>query len=129
MEIGKYALSGLIGGLLEVPFYLKDLEVFSEISFRITGVHSVVVGVILHLIASVIIGVVALSLLNVAGIEGRGFWASLLIGIMLGSSVLSLFSLPVHLTVFPLKITLVYVISHIFYGVFVYLAYWVLQRG
>jgi len=128
MKEWKYIVSGLIGGSLEVPFYIDDLSIFSKISLRILGIPSPVLGIVLHLIASVVIALISLWILDALKIKGRGYLDSLIIGIMLGSSVLALFSLPVHLTVFPIIFNLVYIASHVFYGVFVYLTYYLLER-
>lgn len=82
-------------------------------------------GIILHLIAAIIIALVGISIIEVAkiGYENKNFLSALIMGILFGSAVLGLFSLPVHLLVFPIKITLTYVLAHIFCGIITYLVY------
>lgn len=121
----KKILSGFIGGLLEIIFFINNLSVFSTISYHILRTDSVVLGIVLHLIAAIIIALVGISIIEVAkiGYENKNFLSALIMGILFGSAVLSLFSLPVHLLVFPIKITLTYVLAHIFYGIITYLVY------
>ncbi|MQL55496.1 hypothetical protein [Acidianus ambivalens] len=121
----KKILSGFIGGLLEIIFFINNLSVFSTISYHILRTDSVVLGIVLHLIAAIIVALVGISIIEVAkiGYENKNFLSALIMGILFGSAVLSLFSLPVHLLVFPIKITLTYVLAHIFYGIITYLVY------
>jgi len=121
----KKILSGFIGGLLEIIFFINNLSVFSTISYHILRIDSVILGIILHLIAAIIIALVGISIIEVAkiGYENKNFLSALIMGILFGSAVLGLFSLPVHLLFFPIKITLAYVLAHIFYGIITYLVY------
>lgn len=121
----KKILSGFIGGLLEIIFSINNLSVFSTISYHVLKIDSVIVGILLHLIAAIIIALVGISIIEVTKVryENRNFLSTLIMGILFGSAVLSLFSLPVHLLVFPIKITLTYVLAHIFYGIITYLVY------
>ncbi|MCY0883816.1 MAG: hypothetical protein OWQ50_08655, partial [Acidianus infernus] len=121
----KKILSGFIGGLLEIIFSINNLSVFSTISYHVLRIDSVIVGILLHLIAAIIIALVGISIIEVTKVryENRNFLSTLIMGILFGSAVLSLFSLPVHLLVFPIKITLTYVLAHIFYGIITYLVY------
>ncbi|MFP3399538.1 hypothetical protein [Acidianus sp.] len=121
----KKILSGFIGGLLEIIFFINNLSVFSTISYHILRIDSVILGIILHLIAAIIIALVGISIIEVAKVryENKNFLSALIMGILFGSAVLGLFSLPVHLLVFPIKITLTYVLAHIFYGIITYLVY------
>lgn len=121
----KKILSGFIGGLLEIIFFINNLSVFSTISYHVLKIDSVIVGILLHLIAAIIIALVGISIIEVTKVryENRNFLSTLIMGILFGSAVLSLFSLPVHLLVFPIKITLTYVLAHIFYGIITYLVY------
>ncbi|MUM63778.1 hypothetical protein D1867_00600 [Acidianus infernus] len=121
----KKILSGFIGGLLEIIFFINNLSVFSTISYHVLRIDSVIVGILLHLIAAIIIALVGISIIEVTKVryENRNFLSTLIMGILFGSAVLSLFSLPVHLLVFPIKITLTYVLAHIFYGIITYLVY------
>ena len=121
----KKILSGFIGGLLEIIFFINNLSVFSTISYHILRIDSVILGIILHLIAAIIIALVGISIIEVTKVryENRNFLSALIMGILFGSAVLGLFSLPVHLLVFPIKITLTYVLAHIFYGIITYLVY------
>ncbi|MFP3218437.1 MAG: hypothetical protein RXQ99_07540 [Acidianus sp.] len=121
----KKILSGFIGGLLEIIFFINNLSVFSTISYHILRIDSIILGIILHLIAAIIIALVGISIIEVAKVryENKNFLSALIMGILFGSAVLGLFSLPVHLLVFPIKITLTYVLAHIFYGIITYLVY------
>ncbi|BDC17179.1 hypothetical protein [Acidianus sp. HS-5] len=121
----KKILSGLVGGLLEIIFFINDMSVFSAISYHILKINSIAVGILLHLIAAMIIALVGISIIELSRVkyENKNFLSALIIGVLFGSAVLSLFSLPVHLLVFPIKITLTYVFAHIFYGVVTYLIY------
>ncbi|MCY0873980.1 MAG: hypothetical protein OWQ47_03500 [Acidianus infernus] len=121
----KKILSGFIGGLLEIIFFINNLSVFSTISYHVLRIDSVIVGILLHLIAAIIIALVGISIIEVTKVryENGNFLSTLIMGILFGSAVLSLFSLPVHLLVFPIKITLTYVLAHIFYGIITYLVY------
>jgi fluoride ion exporter CrcB/FEX len=124
----KSLISGFIAGLLDVLFYIDYMNVFATISYHILKIYSIPLGIILHLIASTIIFVIAVFIIEKSKIKTYGFVSYLILGIMVGSSTLALFSLPVHLLIFPIKITLVYVIAHIFYGIFGYVIYWILKR-
>ncbi len=128
MDFRNALLAGLTGGIVEIPFYVNDMEVFSEVSYHVLRVHSIPLGVILHLVASLVIAVVSLYILERVRIMPKTLLGSLILGLMFGSSVLSLFSLPIHLTVFPLRITITYVASHLFYGVFTCLTYFRLRQ-
>jgi hypothetical protein len=61
-------ISPLIGGLLEILFFINNLSVFSYIAYKIVHIHSVVVGIILHLIAAIIIGLIGIKVLEDRGI-------------------------------------------------------------
>ncbi|WP_373468457.1 hypothetical protein [Acidianus infernus] len=121
----KKILSGFIGGLLEIIFFINNLSVFSTISYHVLKIDSVIVGILLHLIAAIIIALVGISIIEVTKVryENGNFLSTLIMGILFGSAVLSLFSLPVHLLIFPIKITLTYVLANIFYGIITYLVY------
>ncbi len=121
----KKILSGVVGGLLEIIFFINNMSVFSSISYHILKINSIPLGILLHLIAAMIIALVGISIIEVSKVkyEKRNLLSSLIMGILFGSAVLSLFSLPVHLLVFPIKFTLTYVFAHIFYGIITYLTY------
>ncbi|MUN29722.1 hypothetical protein [Sulfuracidifex metallicus] len=110
----RLLVSGFLAGLFDVIFYLNSLNVFAVISYHITRISSIPLGIVLHLIASTIIFTVS-------------FTSNLILGIMVGSSTLALFSLPIHLLVFPVKIDITYVLGHVFYGIIGYLIYWFLE--
>ncbi|AWR98028.1 hypothetical protein DFR86_11110 [Acidianus sulfidivorans JP7] len=125
----KSLISGFIAGILDVLFYVNDLSVFSYISFRILKVESIPLGIILHIIASTIIFFIAVLIIEKSGIKSSGIISYFILGILVGSATLALFSLPVHLIIFPIKITLIYVIAHVFYGIFGYLIYGILRKS
>ncbi|ARM76871.1 hypothetical protein [Acidianus manzaensis] len=124
----KSLLAGFFAGLIDVIFYLNDLNIFSVLSFHILKVYSIPLGIILHIIASTIIFFVAVFLIEKSGIKMNGLFSVIILGLLTGSAVLALFSLPVHLLIFPIKITLIYVLAHVFYGLFGYLIYWSLRK-
>ena len=118
-------LSGFVGGLFEIVFFLNNMDVFASISYHLLKINSIELGILLHLIAAMVISLVGMTIIELSRIryERRNFLSALVIGVLFGSGVLSLFSLPVHLLIFPIKITLTYVFAHIFYGVITYLVY------
>jgi len=118
----------LIAGIVDVLFYVKDLQVFSTISYHIVKVPSIGIGILLHLIASIVIFLVGIFILRIAKLRPTNLGGALVLGILLGTAVLSLFSLPVHLLIFPINITLTYDLSHVIYGVIAYLVYYTLGR-
>ncbi|BCU69588.1 hypothetical protein [Stygiolobus caldivivus] len=120
-------VSGLIGGTVEVIFFVNDLEVFSYISQRILHIDLIVTGLALHMVASALVFLVGSLLVEKTGISPNGVLSSLVLGIMFGSSVLALFSIPIHLLIFHFTLTLGYVFAHIAYGTVSYLVYWVLK--
>jgi len=124
----KSLISGLLAGLLDILFYINDMNVFAVISYHILKIYSIPLGIILHLIASTIIFAVAVLIIEKSKINAASFISYFILGIMVGSSVLALFSLPVHLLVFPIKVTLTYVMGHIFYGIVGYLILWILKN-
>ncbi|MCG2909846.1 MAG: hypothetical protein L7G92_04620 [Stygiolobus sp.] len=121
-------ISPLIGGLLEILFFINNLSVFSYIAYKIVHIHSVVVGIILHLIAAIIIGLIGIKVLEITKIEALSFWSAIVLGILFGSAVLALFSLPIHVILMPIKVTLTYIFAHIFYGVVTYVIYFILKE-
>lgn len=123
----RLLVSGFLAGLFDVIFYLNSLNVFAVISYHIMGISSIPLGIVLHLIASTIIFTVSVIIIKKSGIKGGYFASSLILGIMVGSSTLALFSLPVHLLLFPIKIDITYVLGHVFYGIIGYLIYWFLE--
>lgn len=124
----KSLISGLLAGLFDILFYINDMNVFAVISYHILKIYSIPLGIILHLIASTIIFAVAVLIIEKSKINAASFISYFILGIMVGSSVLALFSLPVHLLVFPIKVTLTYVMGHIFYGIVGYLILWILKN-
>ena len=123
----RLLVSGFLAGLFDVIFYLNSLNVFAVISNHITRISSIPLGIVLHLIASTIIFTVAVIIIKGNRIKGDSLTSSLILGIMVGSSTLALFSLPIHLLVFPVKIDITYVLGHVFYGIIGYLIYWFLE--
>lgn len=124
----KSLISGLLAGVLDISFYTNDMNVFAVISYHILKIYSIPLGIILHLIASTIIFAVAVLIIEKSKINATSFISYFILGIMVGSSVLALFSLPVHLLIFPIKVTLTYVRGHIFYGIVGYLILWILKN-
>jgi len=124
----KAIISGLIAGIVDILFYLNDLQVFSEISYYIVKIPSIGIGIMLHLIASIVVFLVAILILKIANLKQTNLVGAPVLGILLGTAVLSLFSLPVHLLIFPINITLTYDFSHVVYGVIAYLVYYTLGR-
>ncbi|AWR93253.1 hypothetical protein [Acidianus brierleyi] len=124
----KSLISGLLAGVLDISFYTNDMNVFAVISYHILKIYSIPLGIILHLIASTIIFAVAVLIIEKSKINATSFISYFILGIMVGSSVLALFSLPVHLLIFPIKVTLTYVMGHIFYGIVGYLILWILKN-
>ena len=122
------AISGLLGGLIELVVYLNDLQVFSYISQHVVHVTSIPLGIILHLVASVLVFLIGFTIIEKAGIVMKSLATAIVLGLMFGSSVLALFSLPVHLIFIPFKFTLQYLIAHIIYGVSSTLIYWFLKE-
>lgn len=110
-------------------FFVNDIDTFSSISLHILHVSSISLGILLHLIASVIVFFVAVKILESVNIRSYNYLSALVLGILLGSAVLSLFSLPIHLLIFPVKITLSYVMAHVFYGIISYLTYFSLTKS
>ncbi|WP_369611326.1 hypothetical protein [Sulfurisphaera javensis] len=125
----KAVLSGLIGGIAELVFFVNDFDVFSTISFHILHISSIFLGILLHLIASMVVFLVAVKILESVKIRSCNYLSAFILGLLLGSAVLSLFSLPIHLLIFPIKITLSYVMAHIFYGVISYFTYFTLTKS
>ncbi|MFP3259716.1 MAG: hypothetical protein RXQ22_02275 [Sulfolobus sp.] len=66
-------ISPLIGGLLEILFFINNLSVFSYIAYKIVHIHSVVVGLILHLITAIIIGLIGIKVLKITEIEATKY--------------------------------------------------------
>ncbi|MCI2413987.1 MAG: hypothetical protein MPF33_01850 [Candidatus Aramenus sp.] len=125
----KKIISGVFAGALEVAFYSNDLGVFAYLSLKVLKLDSMPLGILLHLFASAVVFVVAVTLLEAVNIRVQSLAGAVVLGIMLGSSVLSLFSLPVHLLLIPLAFNLTYVASHVFYGLIAYLTYYITTRG
>lgn len=121
-------ISGFIGGLAELLLYLNNLSVFSCISQHIFHVNSVILGIALHLIASLILFIIGCEIVEKSGIYATSLVSATILGIMFGSSVLVLFSLPVHLLFIPFKATLNYLFAHIFYGLVSCIAYYFMKR-
>ncbi|EZQ09962.1 hypothetical protein CM19_04780 [Candidatus Acidianus copahuensis] len=122
-------LAGFLAGLFDIFFYIGNVKIFSYISYHILGINSIILGIILHLIASIVIFAIIITILNIVKIEVGSAISALILGIMIGSSVLALFSLPIHLLVFPISLDITYVLSHVFYGILGYLIYYSLIKN
>ncbi|QIW24882.1 hypothetical protein EWF20_12605 [Sulfolobus sp. S-194] len=86
-------ISGFTGGLVELLFYLSDLKVFSCISQHIFHINLVILGMALHLIASLLLFVIGCEIVEESGVYTTSLGSAIILSIMFGSSVLTLFSL------------------------------------
>lgn len=127
MLFGKL-ISGLAGGIFELLFFVNDLSIFANISYHLTHMSSILLGVFLHIVAAVVVFTLGATIIEASGIRPNSILSSIVLGLLFGSSVLSIFSLPLHLILLPYTITLTYVIAHLTYGLVSYLIYYLLQR-
>jgi hypothetical protein len=127
MFFGKL-ISGLAGGIFELFFFIDDLSIFTDISYHLTHMSSILLGVFLHIIVAVVVFTIGVTIIEASGIRPNSIPSSIVLGILFGSSVLSIFSLPIHLILLPYTITLPYIIAHLSYGLVSYLIYYLLQR-
>lgn len=121
-------ISGLAGGIFELFFFVNDLSIFAVISYHLTHVSSILLGIIIHIIAAVVVFTIGVTIIEASGIRPTSIPSSIVLGLLFGSSVLSIFSLPIHLILIPYMITLPYVIAHLTYGLVSYLIYYLIQR-
>jgi len=127
MFLGKL-ISGLAGGIFELFFFINDLSIFADISYHLTHMSSILLGIFLHIIVAVVVFTIGVTIIEASGIRPNSIPSSIVLGLLFGSSVLSIFSLPNHLILLPYTITLPYIIAHLAYGLVSYLIYYLLQR-